>query len=340
MPGSLKDSLNYASKWTLRKAWNAGLVYASYHLSRATKKTRHWGQPISLSIEPTTSCNLRCPQCPSGLRSFTRPKGMLQGDLFQQLIDQQASTLTYLTLYFQGEPFLNPDFLAMVKYASDKRIYTATSTNAHYLDAATCDAIVESGLDRLIISIDGVDQEAYGKYRLGGKLDKVLEGTKAMMEAKKRAKGKGPFVIWQFIVFSHNEHQLPDIKRLAEEYEVDELAIKTAQIYDFEEGSNLIPQQEKYSRYELVTAGFRIKNKLLNHCWRMWQACVITWDGLVVPCCFDKDATHRMGDLKQTSFNEVWTSKPYQDFRNAVLKGRSNIDICRNCTEGTKVWEA
>lgn len=340
MNNNLKDILNYASKWTLKKAWNAGLVFGSYHWSKISKKSVHKGNPITLSIEPTTSCNLRCPQCPSGLRSFTRPKGMLQGDLFKRLIDEQKSTLTYITLYFQGEPFLNQDFLGMVSYASSQKIYTATSTNAHYLDPEMCDKTVESGLDRLIISIDGTDQDAYGKYRLGGKLEKVLEGTRNMVEAKKRAKGRGPHIIWQFIVFSHNEHQVPEVKKLAKEYGVDELAIKTAQIYDFENGHDMIPTSGKYSRYELVTQGFRIKNKLLNHCWRMWQACVITWDGLVVPCCFDKDATHRMGDLKFSSFKEIWNSDPYQNFRSQVLKGRANIDICKNCTEGTKVWEA
>ena len=83
---------------------------------------------------------------------------------------------------------------------------------------------------------------------------------------------------------------------------------------------------------------FRIKNKLLNHCWKMWHACVITWDGLVVPCCFDKDATHRLGDLKNDPFRTIWAGTRYQEFRSALLKGRNQIDICTNCTEGSKIW--
>src|SRR5690606_38643622 len=184
MNRSWKDGLNMAGKLTLKKAWNMLLVYSSYLLSKSSGKSRHWGNPISLSIEPTTSCNLRCPQCPSGLRSFSRPTGMLQGDLFQKLVDEQKSSLLYLTLYFQGEPYLNPEFLDMVAYASKRGIYTATSTNAHYLNPKNCEKTVESGLDRLIISIDGVDQEAYGKYRIGGSLNKVLEGTRNLVEAK------------------------------------------------------------------------------------------------------------------------------------------------------------
>jgi radical SAM protein with 4Fe4S-binding SPASM domain len=77
---------------------------------------------------------------------------------------------------------------------------------------------------------------------------------------------------------------------------------------------------------------------MANHCWRLWQDPVITWDGLVAPCCFDKDATHRLGDLKATSFKEIWRSPAYQSFRQQLWQGRKNIDICANCSEGTKVW--
>lgn len=340
MNTKFRDGFVLFSKLTPRKAWNTMLVWVSYRISRFFKRSFHWGNPISLSIEPTTSCNLRCPQCPSGLRSFSRPTGMLQGNLFERLVEEQKNTLWYMTLYFQGEPYLNPEFLDMVHYASKRGIYTATSTNAHYLNPENAKKTVESGLNRLLISIDGVDQDAYGKYRIGGSLQKVLDGTRNLIEARKESGKKGLHIVWQFIVFGHNEHQLPQIRTLAKEYGVDELAIKTAQIYDFEDGSDLLPQEEKYRRYTEMSAGFVIKNELLDHCWRMWQSCVITWDGKVVPCCFDKDATHQLGDMKTQSFTKIWHSEAYQAFRKQVLHGRSNIEICKNCSEGTKIWES
>src|SRR6476620_702935 len=131
---NFKDSINLLSKLTLRRAFNAAKVFSSYHISKWTKKSVQWGMPISISFEPTTSCNLRCPECPSGLRAFTRPTGMLRKDFFSETIDQLSQDLLYLVFYFQGEPYLNPGFLDMVKYASSKKIYTATSTNAHYLN--------------------------------------------------------------------------------------------------------------------------------------------------------------------------------------------------------------
>jgi radical SAM protein with 4Fe4S-binding SPASM domain len=298
-----------------------------------------WGIPISITFEPTTSCNLRCPECPSGKREFTRPTGMLQNDFFKDTIDEICKEISYLIFYFQGEPYLNPKFLEMVKYASLKNIYTATSTNAHYLNDAAARKTIESGLSRLIISIDGTTQETYEQYRIGGDLKKVIEGAENIMRWKKELKSKTPHVIFQFLVVKPNEHQIADVEALAKKIGVDEVRFKTAQMYDYVNGNKLIPTIEKYSRYQQQSDGtYAIRNEMMNHCWRLWHSTVITWDGLVVPCCFDKDAQHQLGNLKTQSFREMWQGEKYNNFRSSVLRSRSEIDICKNCTEGTKVW--
>src|SRR6201991_3306409 len=244
------DSVNLLSKLTLRRAWNGMKVLSSYYISKWTKKPVQWGLPVSISFEPTTSCNLRCPECPSGLRAFTRPTGLFENGFFRQTIDQLSKDLLYLVFYFQGEPYLNPSFLDMVAYASSKGIYTATSTNAHYLNDRNAKRTVESGLDRLIISIDGTTQEVYESYRVGGKLEKVLEGARNIVKWKKELGSKKPFVFFQFLVVRPNEHQLDDIRQLAEEIGVDEVRFKTAQVYDYTNDPNqLIPVNGKYSRY-------------------------------------------------------------------------------------------
>ncbi len=341
MPGiNLNDSLNFLSKLSFQRAWNASKVLSSFYVSKWTHKPVQWGYPISVSIEPTTSCNLRCPECPSGLRSFTRPTGMLQKNFFKETIDQLHKELMYLVFYFQGEPYLNPEFLEMVKYASDHKIYTATSTNAHYLNDANAKKTIESGLDRLIISIDGTTQEVYQQYRVGGQLDKVLEGARNIVRWKKELKSKTPFIVFQFLVVKPNEHQVDEARILAKEIGVDDIWFKTAQVYDFENDPNqLIPTIDKYSRYKKDSNGIqRFKGKLSNHCWRLWHDPVITWDGMVVPCCFDKDAQHKLGNLQEKSFKEIWENGEYLKFRTKLITGRKNIDICANCSEGTKVW--
>lgn len=334
------DGFNFLSKLTFGRTVNAIKVVTSFYISKITKNPIQWGFPISVTVEPTTSCNLRCPECPSGKREFTRPTGMLDKDFFKDTIDELHKKISYLIFYFQGEPYLNPKFLEMVNYASRKRIYTATSTNAHYLNDENAKKTVESGLDRLIISIDGTSQDTYEHYRIGGDLKKVIEGAENIVKWKKELRSKTPHVIFQFLVVKPNQHQIEDVKTLAKKIGVNEVRFKTAQIYDFENGNPLIPTIDKYARYQKNTTGkYEIKNQLLDHCWRLWHSTVITWDGLVVPCCFDKDAKHQLGDLKKSTFSDLWKGKEYANFRASVLRSRSEVDICKNCTEGTQVWK-
>lgn len=335
----LNDTINFLSKITPRRAFNVAKLLSSFYATKYLKKPIQWGKPMTISFEPTTACNLRCPECPSGLRAFTRPVGNLKEDFFRDTIDELYKDLLYLIFYFQGEPYINPKFLDMVSYAHKKGIYTITSTNGHFLNDDNAKKTITSGLDRLIISVDGTTQDTYESYRKEGNLDHVLQGARNIVKWKKALNSKTPHIIFQFLVVKPNEHQIPEIYRLAQEIGIDEVKLKTAQIYDYEHGSDLIPTIDKYSRYAQKADGtYRVKNELLNHCWKLWHACVITWDGLVVPCCFDKDALHRLGDLKKVSFKEIWRGEAYRSFRTKLLQGRDQIDICTNCTEGCSVW--
>ena len=339
MRPALIDQLNVLKHLTFRRIWNIVRVVASYQASRLTGKNLQSGNPFALSIEPTTSCNLRCPECPSGLRSFTRPTGMLEVELFQKALDDCSKDLIYLILYFQGEPYLHPNFHNMVSLAKSRKLYVATSTNAHYLTDEHARATVESGLDRLIISLDGTDQSTYESYRIGGKIEKVLEGTKNIIKWRKKLKADKPYVVFQFLVTAKNEHQIPEVKALADEIGVDDVWFKTAQVYEYENGHELIPVDSKYSRYRQRRDGkWELKNKFENRCWKMWHSAVITWDGKVVPCCFDKDASHEMGNIRDIEFIKIWQSKKYNQFRAKLLNNRSSIEMCKNCTEGTEVW--
>lgn len=336
---NLHDTLNFLSKLTPRRLWNFIQVLASYYVSKWTRRAVQWGFPVSVSIEPTTACNLRCPECPSGLRAFTRETGNLKTDFFRKTVEELHRDLLFLIFYFQGEPYIHPKFLEMVEYAHRKKIFTITSTNGHFLDDENARRTVESGLDQLIISVDGATQETYEQYRFGGKLDTVLEGARNVVCWKKALKSRTPHIVFQFLVLRPNEHQIGEIKRMAREIGVDEVKFKTAQVYDYQQGNPLIPTIDRYARYRQTSSGaWTVKHALTPHCWKLWHSCVITWDGLLVPCCFDKDAQHRLGDLKTATFHSLWHSPAYYDFRQAILRGRDQIDICQNCTEGCRVW--
>lgn len=335
----IKDHIRIIKLLRPSVVWNALQLRLSFYLSRLLKKTIHMGMPLHISVEPTTSCNLRCPECPSGLRAFSRPTGMLTLNVFESQLNQLKAGLASINFYFQGEPFLNKELLPMIAMAAQKGIYTATSTNAHYFDDERAKETILSGLHRLIISIDGTSQETYSAYRVGGQLSKVIEGTKRVIEWKKKLKSATPHIIFQFLVVRQNEDQLNEILQLASQLGIDELRFKTAQVYDYTHGNPLIPQNEDYSRYRKQKDGtWSLKNKFENHCWRMWQGCVITWDGSVVPCCFDKDAQHQLGSTAHMPFKTIWKSAAYNTFRKAVLNNRKEIEICSNCSEGSKVW--
>lgn len=333
------DLVNIGSKVTIKRFVNLILLKLSYLISKYLKKSVLLGKPFALSIEPTTACNLGCPECPSGLKKFTRPTGKLTLDFHRKMLKSVGTSVFYINYYFQGEPFLNPIFLDLIREAKKHNIYTATSTNAHFIDDQKAIELVESGLDRLIISIDGTTQNTYESYRVNGQLNKVIEGAKALVAAKRKTNSKTPYLIFQFLVVKPNEYQIPDVYQLAKEIGIDEVRLKSAQVYDFENGNPLIPNQEKYARYKKNNEGkYVLKYKTGNHCWRMWSSSVLTWDGKVVPCCFDKDAQHVLGSIENDEFETIWKNKSYQSFRLAILNHRNDIDICKNCSEGAKVW--
>jgi pyruvate-formate lyase-activating enzyme len=248
------DLLNFLSKQTPRRVVNALKVVASYYATRWLQKPQVWGKPFTVSFEPTTACNLRCPECPSGLREFTRPTGNLKADFFIRTMDEIADRLLYLIFYFQGEPYINPNFLDMVKHASERGVYTITSTNGHFLNDKNAKRTIESGLDRLIISVDGTTQEVYEQYRKEGKLESVLQGARNLVKWKKELNSTTPHLIFQFLVVKPNEHQMDDVVILADEIGIDEVKFKTAQLYDQRKVRSLLQKRGRYLRAEKQNA--------------------------------------------------------------------------------------
>ena len=305
----------------------------SYAISNSSKSGQIKGMPISLSIEPAAICQLHCPECTLGSQNLERTNKFMDLELYKKIIDEAAPNLLYLMLYFQGEPFLSPTIFEMIHYANTKHIFTTTSTNAQVIDKTVAKKIVESGLQKLIISLDGVTQETYEKYRVGGNLDKTLQTIKFITEEKKINNSNYPKLELQMIVFRHNEHEIEQFKKLCKTLNVQKITIKTAQIYNYTNKIDLIPTIKKYSRYKLINGNWTLKNKLHNRCLRMWQGAVITTDGELLPCCFDKNASYSYGNLTEKSLKELWHSEKALAFRKQLLHHRTEIDICQNCSE-------
>ncbi len=318
---------------TPKKVLNLLKNRVSFALALVTKRGRVAGAPVSLSVEPAAVCQLHCPECVMGSGRLVRKNRYLDFEIFKSVIDQNADTLCYLMLYFQGEPFLAPKIFEIICYANKRGIYTATSTNAQNIDQDMAEKIVLSGLKRLIISLDGTTQKSYERYRRGGKLQNVIDAIKFINQAKQKLSINTPEIELQFVVFSHNENEIDDFLRLKHQLNVQKCSVKTAQIYNFEEKSELIPQNQKFSRYVYKNGVWQLKHAQHNFCLRQWQGAVVTSDGDVVPCCFDKNADHRFGNLHDSDFKTIWQGRVANHFRQQILMNRHNIDICQNCTE-------
>lgn len=329
--------INILKYFTLKRLWNVIKIVSSFLLSRITRKPVVWGMPVSYSIEPTNHCNLQCPECPSGLGTLTRPLGLLQIERFQQIIDEIKSTGFYVQLFFQGEPFINKQIVQMISYAKESNVYISISTNGHFINEGNVDNVLRNAPDKLIYSVDGLDEESYQNYRVGGTFEQADKGLKTLINRKKELGLHKPFVEFQFIVMKQNEYQLDDVLQYGKEVGVDKVVFKTMQISSYENALKFLPSNKKYRRYYLNDQSFRIKNGIKNHCFALWRTSVITWDGRVVPCCFDKDAQFEFGIVNGRTFKDIWISEKYQNFRNKVLTNRKSVDMCTNCTEGMKV---
>lgn len=257
-------------------------------------------------------------------------------DLYKTLIDQLSPALFYLNLSFQGEPYLHTQFAEMVRYAKLKKIYVSASTNGHFLSPENVRKTIESGLDRLIISLDGMDADTYRQYRVGGNFTEVIRGITEIVEQKKATGSTTPKIILQFLILKSNQYQVKNIRKFGKYLGVDKVELKTAQFIEFKNGNPLMPR-DRYSRYKKIITEcedkprYEIRNRMSDHCFRLWTTSVVTWDGFVVPCCFDKDATYKMGNLNEQPFMEIWKNEGYRNFRKKILSCRKSIDICNNC---------
>ncbi|MHB2150024.1 radical SAM/SPASM domain-containing protein [Calditrichota bacterium LG25] len=339
LKAALRSLFVFKVSHTPRRLWNVLKILFSMGLSRLLKRPIVWGIPPIVMVEPTNICNLKCPMCPSGNGDMARPRGRLDMENFKRLMKDIGPDVYQIQFWNQGEPFLNRQFLDMVALAKTFGVMTQTSTNGHFIRSVDdARAVVESGLDLIIFSLDGTDAETYARYRVGGDFHLVMRALEYFSEAKRRLNSKRPLIELQFLIFKHNLNELTQIIEIAHRNQVERISFKTAQIYDDQQGFEFLPENEKLSRYQYDGQHFSLKSDLPNWCKRLWMNTTINWDGSVSPCCFDKDADYAMAHIfdRPLTLRQVFKNEKYTAFRRQVLSNRKEIEMCRNCTEGMK----
>ena len=313
----------------------------SYALSLfGVVRVRHL--PTFVSIEPANICQLHCPECPVGMRQYTpNDTHFLSLELFERILSEVQTTAHTMQFYFQGEPLLNKHLPEMIARAHQVGIYTIVSTNAQTISKELANALVKSGLSRIIVSIDGFSEESYTAYRVGGSLQKALEGLQFMRHAKETHHSAIRIEL-QVLRLRTNEHEWEWIRRNYKRLGATHLVFKTAQLYDYEHGNPLMPSNERYSRYQHMPDGtyankkhITLNSKFIIHhspCYRLWSGCVITTTGEVLPCCYDKGHHYSFGNILSLSLRDIYHSKKANNFRQHVLLSqKSRPNMCNNC---------
>lgn len=324
--------------FTLKPAivWNVAKTAASCALSHIMRTPIVWGKPISVMMEPISRCNLQCPLCPIGARELKRELGRMTLENFTRILDNLGPQVRTLALWNQGEPTINDQLPEMIRIAHDRKIYTMISTNGNLLHRRNLiPRLIQSGLDEIIFSIDGLTQETYQIYRVGGNLDVVVDNMRALRRQRDELGLRKPRIIMQWLPMKHNEHELSQLRKAAADWGADKVEIKTTQIYSEAQAETFLPETEELRRYERRGQRWETKRRYQS-CKRLWFSVMIDWNGTVVPCCFDKDEDYNMGNALTQDFGEIWQSAAFNQFRMKLIREGRIAEMCRNCTEGLK----
>lgn len=291
-----------------------------YKLNRAFKHAVINNYPIVAFVDPTTFCNLRCPACPTGVKAGLRTPATLDWELYRSFIDEVGDYLFKLYLYNLGEPLLHKQAPEMVTYAKKKEILVMISTNfSHEYQEGYLERLVESGLDVLMVAMDGTTEESYAKYRRGGNFNLVRKNMARIQEIKRAKGSKTPEVIWQFLVFGHNEKEIPEVKARYREWGADNYWI----------GGGFLPaasHREDFTPTSLVSfnlydpRNFASLNaqKVFSEkkpCSWLYGATILNPNGAVSPCCYSPAEKDDFGTYKPGKFLETWNGPRYAKAR-------------------------
>jgi radical SAM protein with 4Fe4S-binding SPASM domain len=320
-------------KWNLLKAGADHLIHGA----------RTWSQPTGLMIEPTDLCNLDCTGCWTNDATHQGHARHLSLPHFQRIVDELGDYLTIIWLWGWGEPFLNKNIYEMIRMARRKDIVVISSTNGNVSwGDRDFEELVNCGLSQLIVAVDGLDEATYSKYRINGKLDKVLENIRRLVDTKKRLGKTSPIINMRMLVMRHNQDQTDRFLELGKTLGVDIVSYKT--LCDYRKGGKNpdFPTIEKFQRYSMNETSDQVMTVPRPfYCFRPWRRAEVFADGAITPCEFDLDRQFLLGHLDdQRPLTEIFNNPVMCEFRRQFLKEIDRIPFCGNCPYKNQVtWD-
>jgi radical SAM protein with 4Fe4S-binding SPASM domain len=300
--------------------------------------------PLALNVEPTNQCNLSCPLCPVGGGRNLRPPRFMEPAQFETLVIGAQGRIPAMVLHNDGEPLLHPELPQMIRLAADAGIRVELSTNGMLLASGRlAQELVASGLRRLVVSLDGGDQETLARYRRGAEFERITEGVRLLARARRKLGSPWPVIEVQCLLLRTNEDQRGTMPRLARGLGADLLTEKSAALMDLPLcdpatellAAEFLPSDPSDSRYVVDEAGrLTLKGDPSALCRGIHTRMVVLADGTVVPCCCDHHAEHPMGNAFTEPLGDIWRGARFRTFRDSVRRSRPGLPLCRDCPEG------
>jgi radical SAM protein with 4Fe4S-binding SPASM domain len=313
---------------------------ARVEMERKLRRVKISGYPYLLIIDPCNICNLRCPLCPTGTKELNRKQCKLSLEEFKSIFDKFKKYLFEAYLHNWGESLLNKDIFAMIEYAQNNNVGTNLSSNLVLTEDADIEALIDCGLEYLIVSLDAAAPEVYNQYRIGGDFDRVIENLNLLLKRRKQKKSKTPIVEWQFIVMSINQHQTAEADILAKKIGVDIMRfIPVGLPFDSPNKKQLAEkwfpadgkgQKDLFSQGQLqFSQGGRA-----GSCYYLYRSIVIDPDGAVAPCCAVYDQRYDFGSIWEKDVDEIWNNSFYQSARSLFSNEKiekMEVTACDKC---------
>ncbi len=305
-------------------------------LERLFRRQRLTGRPYILIADTASVCNLRCPLCPTGRGQVTRKPSRMKLAEFRTIIDRLGRYLYEVNLHNWGEPFLNEDIFGMIEYASLKNIGTNLSSNLNFLSDLQLEHIFTSKLEYLVVSLDGITQKNYSKYRIKGDLASVMKNLRAIVDRKKKLGSHLPVIEWQFIVMKHNMHEVEDAVKIADDIGVDMIRFIPPGIpFGTPDRDRLT--QEWFPDHDgkgqaISSRSYKHKRKKLS-CFYLYRSVTINSDGGIAPCCVVYKKSHDFASFFENDFDAIWNGEKYRNARSLFCKTQTVKDKKMPCIE-------
>ncbi|MFB2551942.1 radical SAM/SPASM domain-containing protein [Ensifer soli] len=286
--------------------------------------------PISMQIDPASLCNFKCSFCPTGdphlIKASGRGQMFMKLDLFQKIMDDVGKferPLKVLKLFKDGEPMLNPNFIEMVKAA--KRVgkveRVETTSNGSKIAPGFSEKLVESGIDRVVLSIEGVTSERYLKFaRVKFDFDAFVEKVRHLYSIR------GDMKLHVKTVAQNLDYTIGEDRMFFDTF---------GPISDGIFIENTVASWPSFAVADAVHKDIDAYGRQTVHkeiCPYLFYSLSINADGIVSPCCVDWNRELAIGDLKTDSIMDIWHGEKLRELRHAhVFGGLSSVSSCSSC---------